>query len=449
MFVSIHSTSEASCTAKLETTSPRKAPLKTQPKGISSSGTVLKTALRVLIKGGKKKTIVSSKAKKTQNQLVLKTVKVGKLPLKAAGKTIKKRPLPVKSEAPKNQESVANVEQNPILAMCETVTKESVAFVRETLALESEEPMDGIPVVGAENVEGETAVHAPLTPSVDPDNGDSLANVKDAVSEPAVQNIDACITEEPFRSSDPTSSEELADEKNSEAVEGTAVSGSSSSRIPSPQDQPDEDVRVGDEPSVESCCAKSPPLSQQPSEDTPGNVEGVNAEDLSSVSKFMSAEDQPESASEEVIAVPLVETQPVEPINVTACQPESDASLGKASEPVSTEHTSSEHGEIKEVKKDAEEDQEHLDDRLPRGADESCPAETAAPASERVTEQPTLSEREPKTKTGDSHEQYVAGKKTKLPGGVGKTEAVREGNGKVLGQGHCSTLELKTPIDHF
>lgn len=439
LFVSIHSTSEASSTTKPQTsnssTSPRKATLKSQLKGISSSGTALKTAVRVLVKGGKKKTIVGSKAKNISSKQVPKTVKVGKLPLKGAVKKVKKKPLAVKSEASGNQEVVANFEQNPKLATCETILNKSVAFVKETLALDSEEPMAGIEVTGAEHVEGAAAKCAVFTPSEDHNDDDSCTNAEDEVTQPVVQNIEACITEDLCRSSKLTSSEDLPDENNSKIVEDTAVLDASSySKLTWPEDKPDGDVYVGDEPNAESSPDKSPPLSHQPTEENSGNVEGVDTKDLRSVSTFTSSEDQPERAVDQALVVPLVETLSDEPMNVAALEPENDATLDKAIEPVTTEQTASgqsgpEDGEIVEVRSDTEDVQEHCDHQLSCVSDESCPTETATQAPEHIQLESTLKEAE--TKMAHPHEQDVGGKKTKLAGGVGKTEAVLQGNGKV------------------
>lgn len=444
LFVSIHSTSETSSTTKPQSsnssTSPRKATLKAQLKGISSSGTSLKTAVRVLVKGGKKKTIVGSKAKNISSKQVPKTLKVGKLPLKGAVKKVKKKPLAIKSEASGNQEGVANSEQNPKLTTCETIINESVALVKETLALDSEEPMAGIEVTGAENVEGAAAKCAVFTPSEDHNDGNNCTNAEDEVTQPVVQNIEACITEDLCRSSKLTSSEDLPDENNSKIVEDTAVLGASGYSKPTwPEDKPDGDTYVGDEPNAESSPDKSPPLSHQPTEENSGKVEGVDAKDLS-VSTFTSSEDLPERAVDQALVVPPVETLSDEPMNVAALEPENDASLDKAIEPVTTEQTAGgqsgpEDGEIVEVRSDTEDVQEHCDHQLPCGADESCPTVTTTQAPEHI-HQPTLPElestlKEAETKTAHPHEQDVGGKKTKLVGGVGKTEAVLEGNGKV------------------
>lgn len=391
---------------------------------------------------------MSSKAKKAPIQ------QVSKSPLKGAVKKVKKRPLAVESDAPENQDNVANFEQNPVLAICETVTTEPITLVNETRAPDFEEPMDGIEVAGAENVEGETAELAAVTPAEERHDDENCTNVEDVVSEPAVENIEACVAEDPCSSSQPASSEELPDEKNSKTVEDTAANDESSFKLTPAEDKPDE----GDEPNVESSSVQLTALSHQPDEDVSGNVEGMNGEAPCSVSQLISAEDQPGRAVEEVTAVPLVDPQSLEPMNLTAVEPENDASLDEASEPATTEKANSgqsgtEDGEIVEVKSDAEDVQGRRDDQLSCGADESCPTVTAARAAEHV-QQPALSEpestsKEPESETAHSREQHAGGKKTKLPGGAGKTEAVVEGKWKVLSQCHCSTKELKTPTDNL
>lgn len=398
----IHSTCEASSTTKPQPssslTSPRKATLKPQVKGISSSGTALKTAVRVLVKGGKKKTIVGSKAKNISSKQVPKAVKVGKLPLKGVVKKIKKKTLAVKPEASKNQEGVANLDQNPIWATCETITNESITFVKETLAPDSEETMAGIEVIGAENAGGAAAKCAVFPPSEDRNDDDNCTNVEDAV----VQDIEACITEDLCSSPKLSTSEELPDRGNSKIVEDTEVIFvSSHSKVTLQKDKSDGDIiYIEDEPDVESSPSRSESLSHQPTEENPGNV-----------SKFTSSKDQPKREVDQPLVVPLVETQSDEPVNMTALEPESDASLDKAIEPVTTEQTKSgqsgtQDGEIVEVKTDMEDVQKHRIHQLSSGADESSPPQ----ALEHV---------------------HQPSKKTKPPGGVWKTEAVLEGNSSV------------------
>lgn len=402
---------------------------------------------------------MGSKPKNISSKQVPKTVKVRKLPIKGA---VKKRPLALSPKAPENQDGVAHFEQNPIPLISETITNESMVLVKETVALESEEPMDGIEVVGAENVEDTAAEYAVFTPSQEHRDDENCTNVEDVATQPVVQNFDPCITEDLCRPSKSTSSEDLPDEKNSENIEDTAVKDISSySKLTSPEDKPDGDIYVGDEPNVESSPSKSTSLGHQPTGENSRNVEDMDAKDLRSFSKSTSSEDQPESAVEEAMVVPLVETQSSEPENMTAFEPEHDTNLDKAIEPVNTEQmltgqSGLEDGELVEVKSDVEdvEDQlktfevvqEHHDHQLSYGADKSCPTETATQASEHIhqTALPELETalKEPETKTGHLQVEHVGAEKTKLLGGVGKTEAVLEGNGKVLNQCKCSTWEL-------
>lgn len=406
---------------------------------------------------------MGSKPKNISGKQVPKTVKVRKLPIKRA---VKKRPLAVRPKAPENQDSVAHFEQNPIPAICETITNESMVLVRETVALESEEPMDGIEVICAEHVEDTAVTCAVFTPSPEHRDDENCTNVEDVAIQPVVQNVDACITEDLCRPSKSTSSEDLPDEKNSENVEDTAVKDISSySKLTSPEDKPDGDIYVGDEPNVESSPSKSTSLGHQPTGgENSRNDEDMDAKDLRSFSKSTSSEEQPESAVEEAMVAmvaPLVETQSSEPENMTAFEPEHDTNLDKAIEPVNTEQmltgqSGLEDGELVEVKSDVEdvEDQlktfeavqEHHDHQLSYGADESCPTETGTRASWHIhqTALPELETalKEPESKTGHPQVQYVGAEKTQLLGGVGKTEAVLEGNGKVLNQCKCSTWEL-------
>lgn len=421
--------------------------------------------MRVLVQGGKKKAIVGSKPRNISSKQVPKTLKVRKLPIKGAVKKVKKRPLALKPKAPENQDGVAHFEQNPIPAICETTTNESVVLLNETVALESEEPMDGIEVVCAENVEDTAAKYTVFTPSQDQCDDENCTNIKDGADQPVVQNSDACILEDLCRPSESASLEDLPDEKNCKNVEDTAVKDISSySKLTSPEDKPDGDIYFGDEPNVESCPSESTSMGHQPMRENSRNVVDVDAEDLKSFSKSTSSEDQPESAVEEAevaMVAALVETQSSEPENMTAFEPEDDTNLNKANEPVNMEQmltgqSGLEDVERMEVKSDMEEVaeqlktfevvQEHPDHLLSGGADESCPTEAATQASDHI-DQTTMPElestlKEPETTTGQPEVQSVGAEKTKRLGGAGKTEAVPEGNGKVLIQCKCSTWEL-------
>lgn len=400
---------------------------------------------------------MGSKPKNISSKQVPKIVKVRKLPVKGAVKKVKKRPLALRPEAPGNQDSVAPFEQNPIPAICETITNESIVLVKETVALESEKPMDGIEVVCAESVKDTAANYAVLTPSQEHSDDENCTNVddEDSPTQPVVQNFDACITEDLCRPFKLTSTEDPPDEKNSENVEGTAVKDiNSCSKLTSPEDKPDRDIYVGDEPNVESTPSISTSMGYQPAEENSRNVEEMDAKDLRSFSKSTSPEDPPESAVEEAMVpmvVPLIESQFSEPENMTASDPEHGTVLEEAIEPVNAEQmltgqSGLEDGELVEGKSDVEdvEDQlktfevveEHHEHQLSYGADESFPKEMATQASEHI-QQTALPElettlKEPETKTGHPHVRYVGAEKTKLLGGVGKTEAVIEGNGTLL-----------------
>lgn len=490
MFSPVLSTSDASSAASTTTLqtskssgSPRKAGQKPQLKGNSPSGAALKIAGRVLVKGGKKKTTVGSKTKTISSKQVPKSKKAGKLPVKGDVKKMKKKPLALQSETPESQPSFALFEQNQTAEICQAIINESVALVKEEVLLEStnesiikneeivsqvmtsisesitdssvpqsnressEESLDGVAVC-SENVEGKADEDAVVAPSEDHRDDENSTNVEDVAIK--AENFEACMTEDPCRSSESTSSDNPPDADHSKDVQDLAVEDISSSFEPeSPEEEPDGEIYVGDEHNVQSCPSKSASLSHEPMKENSRNVEDMDAEDLRDVLPSTLSKSQPESSAEEAMVVPLVESHAGEPENVDAFEVDHDANLDKASEPANTEQTLTEQsgledGELEELQSELENVgeqlktlevvQEHHDRQLSDGADETRPTETPAQAPEHV-HQATVPELEspfndPEIKTDRPQVQYVGAKKAKLRGGGGKTEAALKGDGK-------------------